>query len=113
MSALKVIPVDDVVVNPQMTVWIKVGDAEIKREIFSVIHLSEYLKIFDKDWTTLNTRAMELSASRTLDEIPWFEITIWFEGAHASYQDSFETTDPKTGHLFVRLTFEAWKRTTS
>jgi hypothetical protein len=110
MPALHVVSNTDLHVDPEMTVWIKLGDTEIKRSFSHVIYLAEYLKVFDRDWATLEARAGAISASRTVGDDRWYEITIWFQRSGTTLQDSLETIDIKTGHLFVRVVFESWKK---
>lgn len=92
----------------KITIWIKVGDTEIRREFSHMIDVDHYLEIFERDWLTLESRANKLPKDRMPGDSVWFDITAWFERPGVELQDNTETIDLETGRAFVRMVFEAW-----
>lgn len=109
MPQIQMGPVEDF----ELTSWLTVDGIEVKRWWTMMPTLEKFLKIFDQDCKILIDRAGELPKerfSRDPDQVPEIELTIWFEMHGIKLTDTLETIDPETGRLFIRTTFEAWKK---
>lgn len=94
----------------EVTVWIKTGDTEVKHTYPRVPETGRLLMTLDRDWSAMGARAAVLPQSRQIEEFVWYEIVVWIENTRIRFEDSLETTDVKTAHLFLMTVLETWRK---